>query len=134
MVANQTINIKRFGRQVEMRNLTYTLSPHSPVRCAHRPPLKGGKRALTDPKVVGCQHFNLIPEAFYDGLICYHSCCQVQLKNLTTRMVANQTINIKRFRRQVEMRNLTYTLSPHPPVRRGSLTPQKRVKRALTDP
>ena len=40
---------------------------------------------------------------------------QVQLKNLTTRMVANQTINIKEAWRQVEMRNLTYTLSPHSP-------------------
>ena len=53
--------------------------------------------------------FNLTPEAFYvDGLICYHLCCQVLQLNLTTRMVANQTINIKRFWRQAEMRNLTY--------------------------
>ena len=61
----------------------------------------------------------------------FHSCCQVQLKNLTTRMVANQTINIKRFFwRQVEMRNLTYTLSPHSPRSLRSLTPKKGVKGA----
>ena len=43
---------------------------------------------------------------------------QVQLKNLTTRMVANQNHQHKEaFWRQVEMRNLTYTLSPHSPVR-----------------
>ena len=44
MVANQTINIKRgFWRQVEMRNLTYTLSPHSPFAALTDPP-KGGKK------------------------------------------------------------------------------------------
>ena len=70
MVANQTINIKRFGRQVEMRNLTYTLSPHSPAAVRSLTPKKGGKRALTDPKS-GCQAFHPTPEAFYvDGLIC----------------------------------------------------------------
>ena len=39
---------------------------------------------------------------YVDGLICYHSCCQVQLKNLT------------------------YTLSPHPPVRCAHGPPLKR--------
>ena len=54
MVANQTINIKRgFWRQVEMRNLTYTLSPHSPF-AALTDPQKGGKKGahgllVTDP-------------------------------------------------------------------------------------
>ena len=115
-----------------MRNLTYTLSPHSPF-AALTDPKKGVKGRLTDPVVVRL-HFNPTPEAFVDGLICYHSCCQVQLKNLTTRMVANQTINIKRlFWRQVEMRNLTYTLSPHSPF--AALTdPQKGVKRAPHGP
>ena len=37
-----------FWRQVEMRNLTYTLSPHSPVRCSSLTPQKGGKGALTE--------------------------------------------------------------------------------------
>ena len=37
-----------FWRQVEMRNLTYTPSPHSPFAALTGPP-KGGKRALTDP-------------------------------------------------------------------------------------
>ena len=79
-----------------MRNLTYTLSPH-PRSLRSLTPKKGVKGRSRTP-VVLVAHFNLTPEASYvDGLICYHSCCQVQLKNLTTRMVANQTINIKRF-------------------------------------
>ena len=50
---------------------------------------------------------NPMPEAYVDGLILF-VLSGLQL-NLTTRMVANQTINIKEsFWRQVEMRNLTY--------------------------
>ena len=40
-----------FWRQVEMRNLTYTLSPHSTLPAALTDPQKGGKRALTDLNV-----------------------------------------------------------------------------------
>ena len=70
-----------------------------------------------------------MPEAFcVDGLICF-SCCQVQLKNLTTRMVANQTINIKEvFWRQVEMRNLTYTHESTLPPFAVLTDPKKGVK------
>ena len=97
-------------------------------------PLKGGKKgALTDLVVGQVAHFNLTPESlplYVDGLICYHSCCQVQLKGLTARVVANQTINTKGFWRQVEM-HFTHT-GPHPRSLR-SLTPSKRGKRALTD-
>ena len=101
-----------------MRNLTYTLSPHTFV-LQLTDPQKGGKRALTGTSQVRLRISTRRQKPSYvDGLIYSHSCCQVQLKNLTTRMVANQTINIKRlFWRQVEMRNLTYTLSPHPAVR-----------------
>ena len=45
-------------------------------------------------------HFNLTPETplYVDGLICYHSCCQVLQLNLTAhKMVANQAINIKEW-------------------------------------
>ena len=68
MVANQTINIKR---QVEMRNLTLgSVSAFYPL-------LEG----VSERSERGCG---------FDG-------CQVQVLqlNLTTRMVANQTINIK---------------------------------------
>ena len=36
-------------------------------------------------------HFNLTPEAplYVDGLICYHSCCQVLQLNLTARILSN---------------------------------------------
>ena len=57
-------------------------------------------------------HFNLTPESplYVDGLICYHSCCQVLQLNLTARMVRiNLTIFMLMvlicFWRQVEMRN-----------------------------
>ena len=64
MVANQTINIKRFSwRQVEMRNLTYTLSPHSPF-AALTDPLKRGKRALTDLVVGSGRHFDVEKPSF----------------------------------------------------------------------
>ena len=56
MVANQTINIKRlFWRQVEMRNLTYTLSPHS--FAALTDPQKGGKKGAHGLKVGQVAHF-----------------------------------------------------------------------------
>ena len=65
MVANQTINIKRgFWRQVEMRNLTYTLSPHSPFAALTDPLKKGVKGA--HGLLVGhiASIFNLMPEPF----------------------------------------------------------------------
>ena len=49
-----------FWRQVEMRNLTYTLSPHSPFAALTDPLKKGVKgrsRTLGQPA-----HFNLTPE------------------------------------------------------------------------
>ena len=38
-------------------------------------------------------HFNLTPETslYVDGLICYHSCCQVLQLNLTARILNHQT-------------------------------------------
>ena len=61
--------------------------PHTPRSLRSLTPSKRGKRALTDLVVGQVAHFNLTPEnpLYVDGLICYHSCCQVQLKNLTTR-------------------------------------------------
>ena len=58
-----------------MRNLTYTLSPHF-LSLRSLTPKKGvGRHGLVGVTVA---HFNLTPEASYvDGLICYHSCCQV---------------------------------------------------------
>ena len=52
-----------------MRNLTYTLSPHSSFAAALTDPPKGGKRALTD-LVVGQPAFQPDARAFMiDGLI-----------------------------------------------------------------
>ena len=46
-----------------MRNLTYTLSPHSPRSLRSPTPQKGGKRALTDPVKV-----SRMTLAYVDGL------------------------------------------------------------------
>ena len=49
-------------------------------------------------RVAPVAHFNLTPEFYVDGLICYHRAARSGFQlNLTTRMVANQTINIKRL-------------------------------------
>ena len=54
-----------------MRNLTYTLSPHS-RSLRSLTPKKGGKKGAHGLLVVVSCAFHPTPEAFYvDGLICY---------------------------------------------------------------
>ena len=152
--ANQAINIRSSGVRLMLQ--PDTLSPH-PRSLRSLTPSKGGKRALTDPsRRSGCA---FQPDArkplYVDGLICYHSCCQVQLKNLTTRMVIKPNHQHKLTRVQGcagvgSLRNdpplnqccpgsteephedvaINIVLSPHPhPRSLRSLTPSKRGKK-----
>ena len=71
------------------------------------PPFRGvserSERGVWTQCVGQVAHFNLTPKPLYvDGLICYHSCCQVLQLNLTARMCKSSHQH-KGFWRQVEM-------------------------------
>ena len=111
-----------------MRNLTYTLSPHSPPFAALTDPPKGGKRAPHGP----CRSQGQHPDAreFYvDGLICTFVLSGSTEEPDNTNGSKSNHQHKRGFWRQVEMRNLTYTLSPHSPRSLRSLTPLKRGKK-----
>ena len=99
-----------------MRNLTYTLSPHSPVRCAHPwTPKKRGKGRSRTHKVRSAQHFNSDARSllYVDGLICTFVLSGSTEEPDNTNGSKSNHQHKEAFWRQVEMRNLTYTLSPH---------------------
>ena len=104
-----------------MRNLTYTLSPHSRSLRSLTPSKRGVKGRLTDLKSASIA---LTREASYvDGLIFVLSGSTEEPDNTNGSKSNHQ--HKEAFWRQVEMRNLTYTLSPHSRSLR-SLTPSKK--------
>ena len=107
-----------------MRNLTYTLSPHSPPSLRSLTPKKGVKgrsRTLAS-------HFQPTPEFYVDGLICTFVLSGSTEEPDNTNGSKSNHQHKRGFWRQVEMRNLTYTLSPHSRSLR-SLTPKKGGKK-----
>ena len=100
-----------------MRNLTYTLSPHSRSLRSLTPSKKGVKgrsRTLNRSASISPDARSL---SYVDGLICTFVLSGSTEEPDNTNGSKSNHQHKEVFWRQVEMRNLTYTLSPHSPVR-----------------